>query len=232
MNKTRVRSKSVVKRKGLKTLTVWLVILFVSATLANCRLEVDDGYPDPPTYVAHIVSDVNADGDIAFSPPDTYTVSSAGATGTVLQGIDPGYSDEFRGFLNFPLRDSGGVPYYADIESATLEIFISGVTEIAAGAGVPFIIDLVSFQPSTLIASDFDRGIQPPLLSLLNDVYADDVGYAVIFDVTPLMIRAQQEGLLDLQIRMLLDKTFEAAGIFEIEDDLLDTAPLLTVAYY
>lgn len=207
-----------------------LGVIFMVAMLVNCRVEYHDDYDPAPKYEIQIASDPDADGDIAFSPPDNVTVTSASATGSVLAGISPVFEDEFRGFLSFPLRGTQGVPLYADIESATLEIFISDVAEFSPGKGVPLLIDLVSFSPHTLIASDFDRA---PLLTLYsNIVFANDAGFFLSFDVTPLMVEAQRRDLDNFQIRISLDSALASSGFIEIEDNVLKTAPLLTVTYY
>jgi hypothetical protein len=207
-----------------------LAVLFMATLLINCHAEYhDDGHP-PSTYETEIVSDPDADGDIALSPTHHYTVYSARTTGSVLAGVDPLSDDEFRGFLSFPLRGSHGVPGYADIESASLEIFIDGVTESSPGAGVPLLIDLVSFSPPVLVAGDFDG---PPLLTLYsNIVFADDAGLFLSFDVTPLMVEAQRRHLNNFQLRFSLDSDLASSGLIEIEDSVLETAPLLTVTYY
>jgi hypothetical protein len=209
---------------------LWLAVLFMVTMLVNCRVEYHDDGDPPSTYDIQIVSDPNADGDIAFSPPHNFTVSSASTTGSVLAGIDPVFEDEYRGFLSFPLRGSHGVPTYAEIESATLEIFISDVTECSPGTGVPLLIDLVSFSPPILIASDYDRA---PLLTLYsNIVFADDAGFFLSFDVTPLMVEAQRLDLNNFQLRFLLDSDLAGSGLIEIKDNVLETAPLLSVTYY
>ena len=211
-------------------------LLLLGAALAavfvfgGCRLVVNAWDDDPLVFVTHILSDADADGDIAFTPPDTYDISSARVTGTVLAGIDPVYGDEFRGFLDFPLRGSRGLPYDAFIESATLEIFIAGVDERFPGAGVPMIVDLVSFQPPDLVPGDFDRAIQPALLSQGIDIEAADTGTIVALDVTALVDEAQRWELPDFQVRFLLDFSV-ASGLVEIEDSLSETAPRLTVTY-
>jgi len=73
-------------------------------------------------------------------------------------------SCEFYGiqaFLDFPLNGAGGVPGNAVIESAFLDIFISSFQPSTRNA--PHLIELVAFQQPTLIETDFDRTIQPPL---------------------------------------------------------------------
>lgn len=180
-----------------------------------------------PIFVSQIQSDPNFDGDIALVAPLTFTITSALATGSVRAGIDPVSGDEFRGFLDFPLAGPGGVPATAAIVSASLEIFIAGVTVVAPANTVPLLIDLVSFQPPTLIPDDFDR---PPLASTALDVFTSDTGGILVVDVTPLMIEAQRLGLPDFQLRLLLD-FIASSGLVEIDDSIAATAPLLTVEF-
>jgi hypothetical protein len=209
-----------------------LVLIIVTVALTGCVI-ASDAHEDPsPTYVAQIVSDDAADGDIALTPPATYTISSALDTGSVLAGIDPASGDEFRGFLDFPLRlGSQAVPLDAAIESATLEIFISGMSVSPSDRILPFMIDLVAFQPPLLITDDFSRVAQPPLLTMPFDFYPSDAGATVVINVTALMEEAQNQGLPDLQLRLFLD--FSAtSGLIEIDDSDLETAPLLTVSYF
>jgi hypothetical protein len=111
-----------------------------------------------------------------------------------------------------------------------LEIFISHVTECSPGTGVPLLIDLVSFSPPNLIASDFDRA--PLLTRYSNIVFADDAGFFLSFDVTPLMVEAQRRHLNNFQLRFSLDSELAGSGLIEIEDNALATAPLLSVTYY
>jgi hypothetical protein len=206
------------------------VLILVTLTLSGCVIVKDDRQDPEPTFTAEIISDVEADGDIELTPPATYTISSALATGSVLAGIDPSSGDEFRGFIDFPLRGNHGVPLDATIESATLEIFISGISVSPPDRILPFIIDLVAFQPPMIIADDFDRGVQPPLLTMPFDFYPSDAGATVVIDVTALMDEAQIEGFPDFQLRFLLD--FSAtSGLIEIDDGDVATAPFLTVSY-
>jgi hypothetical protein len=207
---------------------LWLIITFMVTMLVNCRVAYHDD-DAPAIYEIKIVSDPAADGDIALSPSHDFTVFSASATGAVLAGVDPVYEDEFRGFLSFPLRGSHGVPTYADIESATLEIFISDVTECSPRTGVPLLIDLVSFSPPNLITSDFDRA---PLLTLYaNIVFADDAGFFLSFDVTSLMVEAQRLDMNNFQLRFSLDSALADSGLIEIEDGEQETAPFISVSY-
>jgi hypothetical protein len=220
------------KRHFIGTRFIAVLAAFLAlALLGGCRVEYHDSHHHSPVEFAHLDSDQDADGDIAYTPPATYIVSSARTTGTVLAGVDPVYGDEFRGFLDFYLRDYHGVPHHTRIESATLEIFISDVSEAYHGAGVPLVVDLVAFQPPTLIASDFDRTLLPPLLTLPVEITAADEGTTVAIDVTALMIEAQSQEFPDFQIRLLLD-TYATSGLVEIEDNGSVNAPLLTVVYY
>ena len=139
--------------------------------------------------------------------------------------------EEFRGFLDFPLGGVDGIPRDAVIESATLEIFIIGMSDSLPGEIFPFLIDLVDFQPPYLLAGDFSRAIQPPLLTMPVDFYPSDEGTLVVIDVTELVDEAQFLGLPDLQLRFLLDFSADT-GLIEIDDADAATAPLLTVTYY
>ncbi len=189
---------------------------------------------DPaPLFTAQIFSSPRADGDIVFTQSSSsFVVSSALTTGNVFAGVDPVSGDEFRGFLDFPLGGSTGVPADATIQSAILEIRINSVAVPSADATVPMIIDLVYFQPPALVPDDFDRTVQPPLLSLASFIFFPwDAGEMVAIDVTSLMQEAQRLGLPDLQLRFLLDFDV-ASGLIEIDDDDEATAPLLTVTYF
>jgi hypothetical protein len=207
-----------------------LLLVLAAVLLAGCG-GGHESDAHAPVFDAQILSDPAADGDIAFSAPSTHTVSSALATGNIQVGIDPGTGDEFRGFLDFPIRGDGGVPEGAAIDSATLEIFVNNMTLPFPGQGIPVLIDLVSFQPPTLIASDFDRLAQPALLTMAFDFLPSDTGTFVAIDVTVLMEQAQFENLPDLQLRILPD-FLAGSGLVEIDDGDAATAPLLTVSYF
>jgi hypothetical protein len=213
-----------------KRIAAWLAAVLLAVALTGCVVSSDEHDDPSPTYVSQITSDAAADGDIAWTPPAMYTIASALDTGTVLAGVDPVSGDEFRGFLDFPLRGSQGVPWDAAIESATLEIFISGLSVSATDRVLPFVIDLVAFQPPLLVADDFDRVVRPPLLTMPFDFYPSDEGAIVVIDVTALMEEAQIQGLPDFQLRFLLDFS-ASSGLIEIDDTDLETAPLLTVSY-
>jgi hypothetical protein len=209
---------------------LFLALALVAAALTGCIVVVDNREDPSPTFTADITSDAAADGDIALSPSEIYTVSSALDTGDVLAGVDPVSGDEFRGFLDFPLRGTHGVPSNAVIKSAVLEIFINGISVSSADRILPFLIDLVAFQPPAIIVDDFDRLVQPALLTMPFDFYPSDAGAKVLIDITALMQEAQTEGLPDFQLRFLLDFT-ATSGLIEIDDRGLETAPLVTVSY-
>lgn len=197
-----------------------------------------NGNDVPPQIMTQIVSDARFDGDIEQTSSTSYTVTQGMSpmVQSVLAGIDPTVGTEFRAFLDFPLGGSDGVPGNAIIDSAFLEILVDNV--IPENGSVPIRVELVAFQPPTLIATDFDRTIQPPLGAVLisGDVTAADIGHFVPVDVTPLMIQAQQLGLVDFQVRILEDLGPGISTLMEIDDtiasDRPQRAPLLTVTYH
>jgi hypothetical protein len=204
------------------------VIAVLMLSIAACG---GGGGDSPPIFVAQIVSDQPADGDIAFDTVlQTFTITNG--PDTLFFGIDdldPNVP-EFRAFLDFPLDGSTGgniVPANAGIVSATLEVFIN---EVSFAPIVPTLLDLVIYPLSGLRVEDFDS---PPLLSQPLDFFASDQGAIVSIDVTPLMREAQRLGLTDFQVRFLLDFSVSDIGFVGIEDlpTVTLTAPLLTVRY-
>ena len=155
---------------------------------------------------------------------------------SVFAGIDPASFTEFRTFLDFPLGGTGGVPGNANIDTAFLDIYIDRF--IPATATLPILIELVSFQPPTLIATDFDRSVQPPLASVrVSPSFTQaDVGTHVSIDVTSLMMKAQQLGLVDFQVRIMEQLGPAIPGLMEINDstgsDRAMHAPELMVTYF
>lgn len=186
----------------------------------------------------HILSDSRFDGDIERTSPNTFTVTQgmSPTVQSVLAGIDPAGGTEFRAFLDFPLGGSDGVPGDARIDSAFLEIFVDDLNPI--GGRLPLRVDLVAFQPPTLIQSDYDRTLQPALASVVvsPDISRADVGTFVPIDVTPLMREAQRRGLVDFQVRIMEDIGPAIPVLMTIDDstglDRRDRAPLLTVTYF
>ncbi len=155
---------------------------------------------------------------------------------SLFAGVVPATLDESRAFLDFPLGGPNGVPLNASIVSATLDIVIDS---ISPGAAVPLRIDLISFPPP-LIATDFDRIIQPSLASVVGpvitsaDVFVPALNNHVLIDVTPLMVQAQVQAVPNFQIRILDDSG--TPGLIEIDDSTganrLNFAPLLTVQFF
>jgi hypothetical protein len=154
---------------------------------------------------------------------------------SVFAGIDPVTRAEYRAFLDFPLTGAGGVPGNAIIDSAFLDIHIDSLQPTIGT--LPILIELVSIQPPTLLGTDFDRTLQPPLASVVVNppITQADVGTNVSIDVTPLMVAAQNLGLVDFQVRILEDLV-GGPILLEIDDTTGASrntfAPLLTVTYF
>lgn len=210
-----------------------VVIALGVLTLSGCG--GDDG---PETFTTHILTDARFDGDIERTSPTTFTVTQgmSSTVQSVLAGIDPITGTEFRAFLDFPLGGSDGVPGDAGIDSAFLEIYI---TDLQPSNGrLPVRVDLVAFQPPTLIERDFSRTLQPALASVIvsPDISRSDVGTFVPIDVTSLMVEAQRRGLADFQVRIMADLGNAIPVLMIIDDpigsDRSSRAPLLTVTYY
>jgi hypothetical protein len=214
---------------------------FLSVAAMTCLLGLSgcgggDG-GSPAQVVTQILSDAAYDGDIEQTTTGSFVVTQgmSPSVQTLFTGIDPVSGSEFRAFLDFPLAGPGGVPGDAIIDSAFLEFQVDDVQPPTGS--VPVRVDLVAFQPPTLFPTDFDRNAQPPLASVLvqGDVTRADIGNFVSVDVTPLMIRAQQLGLIDFQVRILEDLGPAIFTLVEIDDatsaDRKSRAPLLTVTY-
>jgi hypothetical protein len=215
----------------------FLAILLTSTILAltGCG---GGGSDAPPLIVTDILSDPAFDGDIALDPVSPVFTISQGNTESVFAGIDPVTGVEFRAFLDFPLRTPGGVPLNATISSAFLDIFIDSILPQPLIGTIPIRIDLVSFQPPTLFAEDFDLNLQPALASITLSPPIDqtDLGTHVLVDVTSLMTEAQIQGLADFQLRIMLDLGIVSPGLIQINDttgvDRGTLAPLLSVTYF
>jgi hypothetical protein len=227
------RGRNVDHRIG-KTAVVFGAIASALLGLSACG----GGDSAPPSVVTQIYSDPAFDGDIEQTAPSSYTVTQgmSPSVQSVLVGIDPVAGTEFRAFLDFPLSGPEGVPANANIDSAYLEFYVN---DLQPGSEVlPIRVDLVAFQPPTLVETDFDRSLQPALASttLRSPLSPGDIGHHVIIDVTGLMIVAQQHGLEDFQVRILEDLGPAIYALASIDDstgaDRLDFAPVLTVTYY
>ena len=180
-------------------------------------------------FVAQILSDQPADGDIAF---DGVNFTFANGPDTLFFGIDdndPNFP-EYRAFLDFPLNGSAGgdiVSSNAVIVSATLEVF---VTEVSFATPIPTLLDLVEYPVTGLRAQDFSS---PPLTFRSLDFFLEDQGNYVAIDVTPLMREAQRLRLSDFQVRFQMDSSLTDFGFIGLDDrpTVTLTAPLLTVEY-
>jgi len=202
------------------------VTISIMLALSGCG---DGGGSHTPVFTTQILSDSRFDGDIELDLANVYTVTQ-GNVPSVFAGIDPVTESEFRAFLDFPLTT---VPGNAFIDSATLDIFINSLSILPPAGSIPIRIELVSFSPPTLQATDYDRTILPPLAVTANiPIFLADVGRHVAIDVTPLMIEAQRRGLTDFQIRILEDFGIVPPGLMEINDTTINRAPLLTVTYF
>jgi hypothetical protein len=215
-----------------------LAIAFAVISLASCGGGDGGVAPPPPLLTTQILSDPGFDGDIEQTSPLSFTITQgmSPTVQTVFAGINPATLTEFRAFLDFPLTGAGGVPGNAIIDSAFLDIHIDS---LQPGVGtIPILIELVSFQPPTLLETDFDRTLQPPLASVVVSppISQADVGTNVSIDVTPLMVEAQNLGLVDFQVRIMEDLGPAIPVLMEIDDTTgasRDTfAPLLTVTYF
>ena len=219
---------------NLKSFTLAIACAVISLT--GC--DNGDELGPPIVVTTQIRSDPGFDGDIEQTSPTSFTITQgmSPTVQSVFAGIDPVARTEFRAFLDFPLTGAGGVPGNAIIESAFLDVYIISLQPNVGD--IPILIDLVSFQPPTLIETDFDRGLQPSLASVIVSppLSQADVGTNVSIDVTPLMIEAQNLGLLDFQVRIMRDLGPAIPMLLEINDttgvDQGSFAPLLTVTYF
>ena len=214
-----------------------LAIACAALSLAGCGGGDGGAAPPPPAVTTQILSDPGFDGDIAQTSPISFIVTQgmSPTVQSVFAGVDPLTRAEYRAFLDFPLTGAGGVPGNAIIDSAFLDIHLDSLQPIIGT--IPIVIELVSFQPPTLLETDFDPTLQPPLASVVINppISQADVGTNVSIDVTPLMIEAQNLGLVDFQVRISEDLG-GGTILLEIDDTTGASrntfAPLLTVTYF
>jgi hypothetical protein len=219
-----------------KSLT--LAIACAAVSLTGCGGGGGGAAPPPPVVTTQIPSGPGFDGDIEQTSPTSFTITQgmSPTVQSVFAGIYPATGTEFRAFLDFPLTGAGGIPGNAIIDSAFLDVYINSL-QPNIGA-IPILIELVSFQPPTLLETDFDRTLQPPLASVVVSppISQADVGTNVSIDVTPLMIEAQRLGLLDFQVRIMEDLGTAIPILLEINDttgvDRGALGPLLIVNYF
>ena len=213
--------------------TFYALMLIISLTLSGCGNGGGGGGGDvvtTPEFDTKIVSDPNFDGDIERDPfSNVVTITQGNNIQSVFAGIDPNTNSETRAFLDFPLTGAGGIPGNAVITSATLDIAIKSIFPKSFSGTLPMRIDLVSLQPPTLFATDFNRTL---LISTTIQIFPSDFGNHVRVDVTSLMEEAQRRGLLDFQVRILV----APPGLIEINDTTGVNrglqAPLLEVTYF
>ena len=218
--------------------TFTIAVAFAALSLAGCGDGGGGGGIPPPSITTQIMSDPAFDGDIEQTSPTSYTVTrgTSATVQSVFAGIDPVALTEFRAFLDFPLAGAGGVPASATIDTAFLDIFVNSL-QPSTGT-IPLLVELVSFQPPSLLATDFDRTVQPPLafIRVSPPFVLADVGTNVSIDVTSLMVEAQVRGLNDFQVRILEDLGPAIPVLLEINDstgaDRATHAPVLTVTYF
>lgn len=223
-------AEMIVKRAFIAVLAGLIVL-----ALAGCG---GGGDGPPPIITTRILSDSGLDGDIEQTSPNSFSIvqGMSPTIQSVFAGTDPLALTEFRAFLHFPLSGPGGVPGNAVIESAFLNIFVDSVQPTSGTA--PILVELVSFQPPTLLATDFDRALLPPLAMtrVVPPISSADVGTDVAIDVTALMVQAQRLGLPDFQVRILQDVGARTPALVEIDDTTgatrADHAPLLTVNFF
>lgn len=219
----------------LKAFTIAVAIAALGLTACGGG---DGGSPPPPRLTTQISSDPAFDGDIEQTSSSSFTVTPgmSATVQSVFAGIDPATLNEFRAFLDFPLTGTGGVPSAATIETASLDIYVNSLQP--STGSLPLLIELVAFQPPTLIATDFDRTAQPALasLSVSPPFTRSDVGTNVSIDVTSLMVQAQLKGLNEFQVRIMEDLGPAIPVLMEINDstgaDRAMRAPVLTVTYF
>jgi hypothetical protein len=219
-----------------KHLVCAIALLSLVSGLSACN---DDGRGGPPpSFTTQIGSDPAFDGDIALTSSNIFVVTQgmSSQVQSVFAGIDPGSFDEYRTFLDFPLGGQGGVPTDAIISAAYLDIYVNSLRP--ANGSLPLRIELVTFQPPTLIPSDFDTTQQPAIafIQVNPPIIGADVGTNISVDITSLMIQAQRLGLPDLQLRIMEDLGPAIPVIMEINDttgaNRASFAPLLTVTYF
>lgn len=212
-------------------------IISIALGIAGCGGGDANNGP-PPAVTTQILSDAGLDGVIEQTSPSTFTVTQgmSPSVQSVVVGIDARTLTESRTILAFPLSGPGGVPVEAIIESAYLDVHIDSLLPLTGT--IPIRLDLVSFQPPTLIETDFDLTLQPPLnfVQVVPAFSQADVGSNVSIDVTSLMIEAQRLQLPYFQLRILEDLGPAILALIEIDDNTganrAALAPLLTITYF
>lgn len=209
----------------MKRFLYLLMILSALCAINGCGGD-DDDHDGRPLITRTFLSDPLADGEIQFTPPDSYTIRQD--LTSLFAGEDPLVTDEFRAFLDFPLGD---LPVTAVIEEATLDVVIRSIDVAPANASVPIIVELVAYPPTALGAADFDREPIYPI-GVERVISAAEVSptgsRSVTFDVTRLMEEVQARDL-NFQVR-IRQNGGQFPGVIEIDDDLFP--PELIVTYF
>jgi hypothetical protein len=220
-----------------KAILAALLVIIISV-LSGCGSGGGSVQVTTPTGVAQILSDPTYDGYIAHDPVSGAFTVTQGNTQSEFAGIDLVSGTEYRTFLDFPLGGAGGVPANAVISSAILDIVIQSISPQPVVGTIPIRVDLVSFQPPTLIGTDFDRNSQPPpaTTTISPPISQGDLGNHVSIDVTSLMAEAQRLGLVNFQVRIMEDLGIVSPGFIEINDttgvNRGTLAPVLQVTYF
>ena len=224
----------------MKRMIQTAMMFFMILAIAGCGGGGSPPTVVSPTIVTKIFSNQALDGDIVqdFSGARRVTQGmslSPFGVQSVFAGIDPVSGEEFRAFLDFSLAS---VPLNAVIVSAFLDITIDSIAILPAANSIPILVELVFFQPPTLLASDFDRAFLLPLARVTFPVFRTDAvaGRHVLVDVTSLLAEAQFRAMDNFQIRILEGLGFVSPGLIEINDttgvDRGVLAPLLEVTYF
>ena len=213
----------------MKRILRGLLGVFLVVAVAGCG---GGGSSGPTQITTQILSDARFDGDIAQDPVSGTLTVTQNNPQSVFAGVNPVSNVEYRAFLDFPLSGAGGVPGNAVIVSATLDIFINRIDSSSSTITIPIDIDLVSFQPPTLVGTDFSLNTQRAILTTSINIFPGDAGRHVFIDATALMKEAQRLGLADLQLRILESPNAAAPGRIEIDDTTVTRAPLLEVTYF
>uniref|UniRef100_C6DY46 Lipoprotein n=1 Tax=Geobacter sp. (strain M21) TaxID=443144 RepID=C6DY46_GEOSM len=196
-----------------------LVLVGLLLVMAGCG-----GGDSNDVIVSETLSDETVDGYIRENL-NTGTLEVVPAASRLFAGLDPLVNDEYRAFISFP----NTVPFNARIDSAELEIFINEVS--SQSLSVPMRLELISFRNQTLQAIDYDSS--PKLdVFITFPVLQSDRGRYVSIDVTPFMRQVRDLRLTNFQIRVLQDFVSAEPGRIEIDDNSMDTAPLLRVTYF
>ena len=220
-------------RMQRRPLVVGMAILF-AMVLAGCG---DDDHNN----TRWVYSDLSVDADITRDL-GTGLLSDpffASDTGNVLAGITfvlpsgPSTADT-RGFLQFPLSN---IPVGAQIDFASMTIFLDAVTLSETALYSPFFLDLIDtvLYPEPIVSSDYSSGY---VATRSFNFMSADQGNFVEIEVTSLLREAQALTLPSFRVRIGFDnevyqsdlsKTRGLVQIYDGADELF--VPILRVDY-